>query len=428
MPSAKIARFVLQKPNSSEPTYITLTYTCTDGTLKHDIGQKVLPEKWERKTQRPIRNKELKDKIEEYSDWVDEFTDNGKKPVSKKQLKNWLQYKEGKVGVEVVEGGRVELPAHRIFSLIKADAESGKLLNDGARFTKGTLKAWARFIVVLKDFETSLKLSQVSLETYHQFISFCNGKGHSINYVGSLIKTFKSLFNQAVKKGYTDNLIYRHEEFRKPGEASTQIYLTDEDISKLLDYKCTGMDERIRDRFVINTFVGLRISDMKKLTIEHINNDVITITNQKTRGRVSVPVSVVIKDILRKYKGELPRQYAEQKVNERIKEIAKAAGITDRQEFFKTVGGEKKLHVKEKWEMITNHTARRTTITKGLESMTIVDLQPMVGLTLKTLDLYNKRTAERNAELNKTNKFFSQRPGRKSNFDVSDWAYDDEEQ
>jgi integrase len=49
-----------------------------------------------------------------------------------------------------------------------------------------------------------------------------------------------------------------------------------------------------------------------------------------------------------------------QKFNEYVKEVCKLAGINDPIEVQKTRGGVRKKEIKEKWELTTSHTARRT--------------------------------------------------------------------
>jgi hypothetical protein len=119
-----------------------------------------------------------------------------------------------------------------------------------------------------------------------------------------------------------------------------------------------------------------------------------------------LPVHPIVEEIIKKYGGELPKQYHENVVNREIKKIAEAAKLNDPVHFTKTIGGIKQSFVKEKWEMITCHTCRRSLTTNLLKHASVIDVMPVTGMSLKTLEKYNKRSAQENANMLKSNPFF----------------------
>jgi integrase len=55
-----------------------------------------------------------------------------------------------------------------------------------------------------------------------------------------------------------------------------------------------------------------------------------------------------------------PETISGQKLNDHVKTLGKLAGLKEKVMFARTEGGTRVTHVKEKWEMITSHTARRS--------------------------------------------------------------------
>lgn len=145
---------------------------------------------------------------------------------------------------------------------------------------------------------------------------------------------------------------------------------------------------------------------MEKSNVENGN---ITHVNQKTGKTTVVPVHPEIKDIIEKYNGKLPKQYNDVLVNVMVKQIAYRAGIKGTIRYSKTEGGVKKEFVAQKWELVTNHTARRSLTTNLLRHADAISVMPVTGMSLKTLQLYNKRTADENAEMLKENPFFKRK-------------------
>ena len=79
-----------------------------------------------------------------------------------------------------------------------------------------------------------------------------------------------------------------------------------------------------------------------------------------------IPLHEELKLILDKYKWKLPK-ISSQKFNVQIQKICKALGINDKIKFTHSKGNFKKEEIKEKWEKIGSHTARRTYITLAAE-------------------------------------------------------------
>ena len=102
----------------------------------------------------------------------------------------------------------------------------------------------------------------------------------------------------------------------------------------------------------------------------------------------------------------MPHQYNEKIVNKEIKLIAKDAGLTEKIRYSKTIGGVTVNFIKEKWELVGNHTSRRSMATNLLKHINIQEAMPVMGMSIETLQHYNKISAEDNAKNIKSNPFF----------------------
>ena len=168
----------------------------------------------------------------------------------------------------------------------------------------------------------------ISKQTYQDFINFCNVKGYSLNYTGSLIKDWKALMNHSLTLSYHNSKI--QDEFDVMREQSTEVYLSEADIHKLKEVRLEGVQDVIRDRFILGLRTGLRISDWKVFEKEAIiHNGICIIPNRKTRKEVAFPLPKEYYEMIEKYQGSLPKQYNKEYVNREIKKIARKAGITE---------------------------------------------------------------------------------------------------
>ena len=108
---------------------------------------------------------------------------------------------------------------------------------------------------------------------------------------------------------------------------------------------------------------------------------VINIRQKKTGAKVAIPCSSDLKRILEKYNFQMPH-LEDQVINRYIKDIGKAAGLTEIVNIVKTNGGEEKEVPTEKYKLIHTHTARRTGATlMYLSGMDVYDIIKITGHT-----------------------------------------------
>lgn len=174
------------------------------------------------------------------------------------------------------------------------------------------------------------------------------------------------MVRKAIQYNYAVDPTFEEVELKE--EESYSVFLSMNDISRIYYFKFEKQDkrrarERLRDLFVIGCLTGLRFSDYSTLTPDNFQDGYIVKRTKKTNVTVRIPMHDYVKEIIRKYDGHVPVGYNIQYFNAYLKVICKEIGFNDRVTFSYTQGGELKTVNKEKWELISSHTARRSAAT-----------------------------------------------------------------
>ena len=207
----------------------------------------------------------------------------------------------------------------------------------------------------------------IDLEFYQQFIDFLRGKNLKTNTIGKKIQTLKIFLNTANEQGINPYQKFKSRKFKSLSEESENTYLTKEELKQFYEFDFSKKPslERVRDLFIVGCWTGLRFSDIQQITPDKINGDFIEVKQKKTGKKVVIPVHHTVREILRKYNGELPQAISNQKFNEYLKEAAKIAKL--KAPFTKTIvkSGLKVEKKYPKHELISSHTARRSFCTNA---------------------------------------------------------------
>ncbi len=133
-----------------------------------------------------------------------------------------------------------------------------------------------------------------------------------------------------------------------------------------------GRLSRARDMWCFMAFTSLRISDLKRLKVVHIQNGRIEMFAKKTGEHLVIPLVEEALRILPKYldgKAENKLVFdleSAQKLNDAIKDAAKAAGIDRVITEVYYIGTERKEESHKFCDIISNHDARRTFVSCSL--------------------------------------------------------------
>ena len=113
-------------------------------------------------------------------------------------------------------------------------------------------------------------------------------------YITALKYVIKQAYNEGI---YTQNPIKNFNSVKATPQKRT--YLTFEDLKKL---KKTETDNDIKNAFLFACYCGMRISDIKKLKYNDINNNQIEIQQQKTNETVYIPINEYAYEYIEKEK------------------------------------------------------------------------------------------------------------------------------
>ncbi len=309
----------------------------------------------------------------------------------------------------------------------RADIASGARLTEKmTRFAPSTVRAintaLNQFDAFCRKQNREYDWDDVDMQMYNDYTVFLQQKtrekdgkqvfdGYSINSIGKCIKTLKQILAAAESEGYNTCIKWKDKKFRGTRVEVDNVYLTREELDKLMALKFTEKHsghELARDIFMVGCWTAQRVSDynnIKKedfetytkrwiedapdpehpgLTKPEIREKEITVLNvrqQKTGAKVAIPCSTQLKEIMQKYDWQLPH-LEDQVINRYLKEICRDAGIVEEVEILETNGGIPKKVRKPKYELVHTHTARRTGATlMYLSGMDIYDIMKITGHT-----------------------------------------------
>lgn len=442
--------FVLDKPKSDKPTFIFVMGTFGD-RLKYSLKEKINPGNWDLQHRRPFPVKDkklneelkaLKSKLDRIQERLDELIRESKrtgKALLKSTVERELDYLVGKplksssffqktgINIELELSGskskktidkiikaKVDNDSSDFFQaavIIINQLETGEILTDqGKQFSWQTITNYIQSVRNVHEFKPGVKLSDIDMNFYRQFIKDMNKKELSLNSQGAHIKCLKRILSISLERGWHSNPISLNKDFRTPGEETDDIALTEEELTLLFDKRLINKGMEIaRDWFILDAYTGLRISDIQRLNDKNnLTKNFIIISNEKTDAPVQIPLHRKARAIIKKWKG-FPPKVTDQHINREIKKAAELCKINDKVLYTITKGGKRQDFYYKKYEMISNHTARRSFITNlrknGVPDSIVMRLAGIVKPA--TLAKYDKLTAEEAAKIAMQHSFFN---------------------
>lgn len=275
-----------------------------------------------------------------------------------------------------------------------------------------------------------LYFEDIDMNFYGAFSKWFYSLGYSTNYFGSAIRILKAVMVEAREqdKLHNNNAIHG-KNFMAPAAETDSIYLTEDELLKLHRLEITPelIEElypelpknkikprvraysKARDAFLIGAFTGLRVSDYARLKEMNIT-DTIRIQTVKTGAKVVIPIHWVVQEILDRG-FDFDSKIYDQKINEYIKKVGKAAGICDEIMITRNAGGMSVQETHPKYELITTHTARRSFATNAYKAgIPTISIMKITGHTRETTFLrYIKVSEDENAEMLKNHDFFKKK-------------------
>ena len=264
---------------------------------------------------------------------------------------------------------------------------------EGERYADNTIKIWKQFLRIFLDFcktTNDFCWEEINQSLVNKYMAFLEKAGYSKSVADRYINCFKTLIIIAEREDIHTNHkargMFRHSTV-KEHEKTTAIYLTKEELEELYNMELVGLEEEVRDAFLVACYTGQRYSDFSQLNPTCFDTTfdgkkVIRLVQTKTKTPVVIPIlDNKLKTILEKYNYKVP-EIADQVMNRYIKHIGEKLSHTVKSlcQDVKTIltkhertaeenksktfrYDEEGNAIKYKWELITTHTGRRTCAT-----------------------------------------------------------------
>ena len=223
-------------------------------------------------------------------------------------------------------------------------------------------------LALIKDYETYLFNRQVG-----------KGKTTKTSTVGNKVTALISIIKRAEPYGLIDISAAKLNQYKKPKSREgddNEIYLSEEEVSRMYALELKGLEEKARDVFVLQCWTGQRFSDMQLLnggTVKDFNN-----------GK-----------ILEKYNFQVPK-VRENTMLKYIKEAGQKAGIIGKHIVTEDRGSKITNTTYYRYELIGTHTGRRSFISNMLKRG--YDSHILMRITGHTTEMAFKKYAKISSE------------------------------
>ena len=239
----------------------------------------------------------------------------------------------------------------------------------------------------------------LNYDFYNSFICYMEDEKHfKPNNIGKYINAMKTMLNDATKRGLNKYPFYKDWKILK--EEVQEVALNEDELKLIENAVLPERLETARQVFLLGCWTGQRFSDYSTITPQNIDESTNTIKlrQKKTDTDVTIPI---LKDYIKEIIENKPKTIVEQVFNRQIKEICKIVGINDEIQITETKAGKRTKIVKEKWQMVSSHTARRTFATICIErNINFEVIRKVTGhKDLKSFQTYIKIDNRRSAEV-----------------------------
>ena len=259
-------------------------------------------------------------------------------------------------------------------------------------YNKNTCKVWSNFLGILKRFyaENPFTWTDVNKSLTDRFVCFMEDEGYMVKSINKYLICFRAMVGYALEQGMHENTFALKAFSKKKVQESDkakEIYLTGTELQALYEMKLDGLKGKIRDVFLVGTYLCQRFSDYSRLERENFTTTakgtkIVRIVQEKTGNSVVIPIlNDNLLHIAEKYDYEIPK-VNDVVLNRYIKQILKELSETvptlarlertvlTMKERTKEERGEvsftrdTKGHVvKPRYDLVSSHTARRSGIT-----------------------------------------------------------------
>lgn len=291
-----------------------------------------------------------------------------------------------------------------------AECESGERLKQKStkKVTAGTIKNYRGFLAQMEEYQKARKRvvdwDDLDFDFYRDYKQYFIEKNYKPNTIARHIKNMKTMLYAAKDLHLTTRDDFMSKQWSADREDVENVYIPEARLREMYHFDMTDyklMKQRAeryardeeekksvvhalqrdifrknlmeaRDIFVMGCLTGQRVSDYKRISedmIETIQGDrqFVHLTQMKTGKDVYVPYNEMIRRILDKYDGHLPKIY-DQHLNERIKVVGLLLGWTEPAGLTEHRGVMTYTSDKRFCDALATHTARRTFATNAYKA------------------------------------------------------------
>jgi site-specific recombinase XerD len=284
------------------------------------------------------------------------------------------------------------------------------LMTDYLESKKATVKRstyinYSDAIEKIKDFQTSencvITFEGINAHLIGKYKRYLSKTEMDQTSLKQYLRLFKYVLNWGVENEYL--ISYNPSIFKykaKKGQGHI-IYLNTDEIEAIENYVPTSKTHRIvKDYFLLQCYLGLRISDILTLRKEHIKNLHIDKVTQKSKTRIYNPINEKASAILEKYEDKQTKYllptFSIATINTALKKIAEEVKINENVVTVRFVGNESIEEVVPKYKLVSSHTGRRSFATnliyKGCPIAVVSKL--LAHSSIAVTELYFKDTPD----------------------------------
>lgn len=186
----------------------------------------------------------------------------------------------------------------------------------------------------LKVFQKEIAFVELTEDFVHRYKAHLRDVRKNEAYtISANLKVFKTYINIAIRRKIVRENPFRYVPLTRP--RNERIYLDEDEIKAMIDlYDKQSLSktfQKVLRHFLFSVSTGLRISDIKSITMDNIFRDMLIFTPEKTKNKKSQVVRIPLKSLaLRMIKDESPFRLkgpvflmiSEAKTNEYLKAIA----------------------------------------------------------------------------------------------------------
>lgn len=292
----------------------------------------------------------------------------------------------------------------------RIDNHTGRYIGERTKEHQRTvIKRLSRFLREKKLPDTFATFTSKNFD--QQYSDWCySTRNYKQNTVYATYAVLKPLLNAAKAEGFEFGDSYKA--LKGKCNDTDAIYLTEEEIRKIYQLDIPALIEageinfksdieKTRDLFIIACWTGLRRSDINNLdkALFDIESKTITITTEKTKHQVVIPMHPMVLSIYKKYGGRFPKLCDRNNTNEHLKECARLADIDSNVRIVENRGGKVSTLLYKKYQLVGMHTGRRSFATNMYKRrFPTIAIMRLTGHTTESNFLkYIKVSAEENA-------------------------------